>query len=153
MSTGSLTNARSIVSSPATVSSSGALTSSSFTSTTRSPTPWRLAIRSPAGTVVQTGDFKIDTTPIDGGVIDMARLAAIGEEGVLCLLSDSTNAAKPGFTESERKVGETFDVQFRRAGNRPPDRGDVRLQHPPRAADHQHRRKARAQGSAFGQKP
>lgn len=77
-----------------------------------------LAIRSPAGTVVQTGDFKIDTTPIDGGVIDMARLAAIGEEGVLCLLSDSTNAAKPGFTESERKVGETFDVQFRRAGNR-----------------------------------
>ena len=77
-----------------------------------------LAIRSPARTVVQTGDFKIDTTPIDGGVIDMARLAAIGEEGVLCLLSDSTNAAKPGFTESERKVGETFDVQFRRAGNR-----------------------------------
>ncbi len=77
-----------------------------------------LAIRTPAGTVVQTGDFKIDTTPIDGGVIDLARLAEIGEEGVLCLLSDSTNAAKPGFTESERKVGETFDVQFHRAGNR-----------------------------------
>lgn len=77
-----------------------------------------LAIRTPAGNVVQTGDFKIDTTPIDGGVIDLARFAAIGEEGVLCLLSDSTNAAKPGFTQSERKVGETFDVQFRRAGNR-----------------------------------
>lgn len=69
-----------------------------------------LAIRSPAGLVVQTGDFKIDTTPIDGGVIDLARLSALGEEGVLCLLSDSTNAVKPGFTESERKVGETFDV-------------------------------------------
>lgn len=77
-----------------------------------------LAIRSPAGLVVQTGDFKIDTTPIDGGVIDLARLSALGEEGVLCLLSDSTNAVKPGFTESERKVGETFDVQFRKAGNR-----------------------------------
>src|SRR5699024_7313019 len=61
---------------------------------------------------------KIDTTPIDGGVIDLARLSALGEEGVLCLLSDSTNAVKPGFTESERKVGETFDVQFRKAGNR-----------------------------------
>ena len=67
-----------------------------------------LAIRSPAGLVVQTGDFKIDTTPIDGGVIDLARLSALGEEGVLCLLSDSTNAVKPGFTESERKVGETL---------------------------------------------
>ena len=77
-----------------------------------------LAIHTPAGTVVQTGDFKIDTTPIDGGVIDLARLSAIGEEGVLCLLSDSTNAVKPGFTESERKVGETFEVQFRKAGTR-----------------------------------
>lgn len=77
-----------------------------------------LAINTPAGTVVQTGDFKIDTTPIDGGVIDLARLSAIGEEGVLCLLSDSTNAVKPGFTESERKVGETFEVQFRKAGTR-----------------------------------
>ena len=77
-----------------------------------------LAINTPAGTVVQTGDFKIDTTPIDGGVIDLARLSAIGEEGVLCLLSDSTNAVKPGFTESERKVGETFEVQFRKAGAR-----------------------------------
>ncbi len=77
-----------------------------------------LAIDTPAGKVVQTGDFKIDTTPIDGGVIDLARLSAIGEEGVLCLLSDSTNAVKPGFTESERKVGETFEVQFRKAGTR-----------------------------------
>ncbi len=77
-----------------------------------------LAINTPAGLVVQTGDFKIDTTPIDGGVIDLARLAALGEQGVLCLLSDSTNAVKPGFTESERKVGATFDLQFRKAGSR-----------------------------------
>lgn len=77
-----------------------------------------VALHTPAGTVVQTGDFKIDTTPIDGGVIDLARLSALGEEGVLCLLSDSTNAVKPGFTESESKVGETFEVQFRKAGNR-----------------------------------
>lgn len=77
-----------------------------------------VAIRTPAGLVLQTGDFKIDTTPIDGGVIDLARISRLGEEGILCLLSDSTNAVKPGFTESERKVGETFEVQFHKAGNR-----------------------------------
>ncbi len=77
-----------------------------------------LAIKSPAGIIVQTGDFKIDTTPIDGGVIDMARLASLGNEGVLALLSDSTNAAKPGFTESERKVGDTFETLFAKANGR-----------------------------------
>lgn len=77
-----------------------------------------LAIKSPAGVIVQTGDFKIDTTPIDGGVIDMARLASLGNEGVLALLSDSTNAAKPGFTESERKVGDTFETLFAKANGR-----------------------------------
>lgn len=77
-----------------------------------------LAIKSPAGVIVQTGDFKIDTTPIDGGVIDMARLASLGREGVLALLSDSTNAAKPGFTESERKVGDTFETLFAKANGR-----------------------------------
>ncbi|MBR3754578.1 MAG: ribonuclease J, partial [Clostridia bacterium] len=77
-----------------------------------------LAIRCDAGTIVQTGDFKIDTTPIDGEPIDLNRLAQIGTEGVLCLLSDSTNAERPGYTESERKVGESFDHLFRRAGNR-----------------------------------
>ncbi|MDO4847911.1 MAG: RNase J family beta-CASP ribonuclease [Clostridiaceae bacterium] len=74
-----------------------------------------LAIKSPAGVIVQTGDFKIDTTPIDGGVIDMARLSELGSQGVLCLLSDSTNAEKPGFTESESKVGESFERLFARA--------------------------------------
>lgn len=75
-----------------------------------------LAIKCGAGTVIQTGDFKIDSTPIDGGVIDLARFSQLGQEGVLALLSDSTNAERPGFTESERKVGESFEVLFRRAG-------------------------------------
>ncbi len=76
-----------------------------------------LAIRCEGGTIVYTGDFKIDTTPIDGGMMDLGRLAEIGQEGVLCLMSDSTNAERPGFTESERKVGESFETLFRKAGN------------------------------------
>ncbi|MCL2509357.1 MAG: ribonuclease J [Oscillospiraceae bacterium] len=77
-----------------------------------------LAIRCEAGVMVQTGDFKIDSTPIDGEMIDLSRFAQIGQEGVLCLLSDSTNAERPGFTESERKVGESFETLFLRAENR-----------------------------------
>ena len=76
-----------------------------------------LAIRCEGGTIVHTGDFKIDTTPIDGGMMDLGRFAEIGQEGVLCLMSDSTNAERPGFTESERKVGESFETLFRKAGN------------------------------------
>ena len=76
-----------------------------------------LAIRCEGGTIVHTGDFKIDTTPIDGGMMDLGRLAEIGQEGVLCLMSDSTFAERPGFTESERKVGESFETLFRKAGN------------------------------------
>ena len=75
-----------------------------------------LAIKCECGTVVQTGDFKIDSTPIDGGMIDLSRFAQLGDEGVLALLSDSTNAERPGYTESERKVGESFEVLFRKAG-------------------------------------
>lgn len=77
-----------------------------------------LAIKSPAGVIVQTGDFKIDCTPIDGGMIDIARFAQLGSQGVLALLSDSTNAERPGFTESEKIVGESFERLFRRAGQR-----------------------------------
>ena len=76
-----------------------------------------LAIRCEGGTIVHTGDFKIDTTPIDGGMMALGRLAEIGQEGVLCLMSDSTNAERPGFTESESKVGESFETLFRKAGN------------------------------------
>lgn len=63
------------------------------------------AITTPAGLVVQTGDFKIDTTPIDGKMIDLARFAELGKKGVLALLADSTNAERPGYTPSERLVG------------------------------------------------
>ncbi len=74
-----------------------------------------LAISCPAGVVVQTGDFKIDTTPIDDKVIDLARFAELGKKGVLALLSDSTNAERAGFTSSERIVGESFSNLFKKA--------------------------------------
>ena len=74
-----------------------------------------VAITTPSGVIVQTGDFKIDTTPIDGEVIDLARFAELGKKGVLALLSDSTNAERPGFTQSERIVGESFSNLFKKA--------------------------------------
>lgn len=77
-----------------------------------------IAIQSPAGTIIQTGDFKIDTTPIDGDMIDLARFCEYGKKGVLALLSDSTNAERPGFTMSERKVGESFATLFNKANNK-----------------------------------
>lgn len=77
-----------------------------------------LAIKSPAGVIVQTGDFKIDCTPIDGSMIDIARFSELGKQGVLAYLADSTNAERPGFTESESKVGESFELLFRKAGKR-----------------------------------
>ena len=79
------------------------------------PDALALAINTPAGLILQTGDFKIDTTPIDGDVIDLARIAKLGEKGVLCLLSDSTNAQRPGFTASEKTVGESFERLFQKA--------------------------------------
>ena len=71
-----------------------------------------LAIYSPAGIVVHTGDFKVDYTPVFGDAIDLQRLAEIGKKGVLALMCDSTNAERPGFTPSERTVGRTFDMLF-----------------------------------------
>ena len=71
-----------------------------------------LAIGTPLGTVVHTGDFKIDLTPISGGMIDLTRFGQLGKEGVLALLSDSTNAENPGHSASERKVGDSFDKLF-----------------------------------------
>ncbi len=71
-----------------------------------------LAIYSPAGTVVHTGDFKVDYTPVFGDAIDLPRFAEIGKKGVLALMCDSTNAERPGFTPSERTVGKTFDTLF-----------------------------------------
>ena len=71
-----------------------------------------LAIKTPMGTVIHMGDFKIDLTPISGGMIDLTRFGQLGNEGVLALLSDSTNVEKPGYSASERKVGESFDKLF-----------------------------------------
>ena len=71
-----------------------------------------LAIYSPAGIVVHTGDFKVDYTPVVGDAIDLQRFAEIGKKGVLALMSDSTNAERPGFTQSERTVGSKFDSIF-----------------------------------------
>ena len=76
------------------------------------------AIECGAGTIIQMGDFKIDSTPIDGDMINLNRFAEIGAKGVLCLLSDSTNAERPGYTESEKKVGESLRTLFERAGQR-----------------------------------
>ncbi len=71
------------------------------------------AIKCPVGTVVHTGDFKIDATPVQGGMIDLARLGELGNEGVLALLADSTNVERPGYTKSESSVGASFDALFR----------------------------------------
>lgn len=74
-----------------------------------------LAIRCPAGIIIQTGDFKIDTTPVDGDMIDLPRFSEYGKKGVLALLSDSTNAERPGYTMSERNVGDSFEKLFAKA--------------------------------------
>ncbi|MBE6904034.1 MAG: ribonuclease J [Ruminococcaceae bacterium] len=77
-----------------------------------------LAIKTPLGTIVHTGDFKIDVTPIQGEMIDLARLGELGKKGVLALMMDSTNVERPGFATSERKVGESFDAIFHDAAGR-----------------------------------
>lgn len=74
-----------------------------------------MAIHTPAGVIIHTGDFKVDYTPIEGGIIDLARFSELGSKGVLALMSDSTNAERPGFTMSERKVGESFEKLFSKA--------------------------------------
>ena len=77
-----------------------------------------LAIKTPIGTVIHTGDFKIDVTPIQGGMIDLTRFGELGKKGVLMLLSDSTNVEKPGHSESESKVGARFDQLFKDCSKR-----------------------------------
>ncbi|MEE0930871.1 MAG: ribonuclease J [Acutalibacteraceae bacterium] len=76
-----------------------------------------VAIHSPAGTLVHTGDFKIDCTPASGEMIDLTRFAELGKEGVLALMAESTNAERPGFTKTEAKVQESFEHLFVRAQN------------------------------------
>lgn len=74
-----------------------------------------MAIHTPAGIIVHTGDFKVDYTPIDGNIIDLARFGELGSRGVLALMADSTNAERPGYTHTERNVGESFDKLFKNA--------------------------------------
>lgn len=77
-----------------------------------------LAITSPVGVIIHTGDFKIDTTPVDGDMINIPRFAEYGTKGVLAMFQDSTNAERPGYTMSEKKVGESFLNLFTKAGKR-----------------------------------
>ncbi len=82
------------------------------------PDSCALALHTPAGIVIETGDFKVDYTPTNDEIIDLARFGELGSKGVLALLSDSTNAERPGYTPSERTVGESFDLLFKNAGDR-----------------------------------
>ena len=77
-----------------------------------------LAITTPAGTILHTGDFKVDYTPIDGQLMDFGRIAELGNKGILALMSDSTNAERKGFTMSESSVGELFDTVFQNCSKR-----------------------------------
>ncbi len=77
-----------------------------------------IAVTTPLGTVIHMGDFKIDTTPIVGEMIDLARLGELGKQGVLALMSDSTNVERPGYTMSERNVGKRFEEIFKQHANR-----------------------------------
>lgn len=74
-----------------------------------------MAVHTPAGIIVHTGDFKIDYSPINGEIIDLTRFGELGSKGVLALMADSTNAERPGYTQSERKVGESFEKLFTKA--------------------------------------
>jgi len=77
-----------------------------------------IAITTALGTVIHTGDFKLDTTPIEGEMMDIVRLGELGKKGVLALFSESTNVERPGYTVSERKVGESFDALFKDCNQR-----------------------------------
>lgn len=77
-----------------------------------------LALHTPLGTIVHTGDFKLDHTPVSGGILDVHKFSELGDKGVLCLLSDSTNVERPGFTRSEQLVGQNIDEAFANAQGR-----------------------------------
>ena len=82
------------------------------------PGAFGMAIHTPAGIIIHTGDFKVDYTPIDDSVIDLARFGELGNRGVLALMTDSTNAERPGFTPSEKVVGTSFEKLFEEANGK-----------------------------------
>jgi ribonuclease J len=96
----------------------GAMSASFFKTNHSIPDSVGVCLDTPEGKVVHTGDFKFDQTPVNNQIADLGRMTQIGDEGVLVLLSDSTNADKPGFTGSERQVGEEIDEVFYRANGR-----------------------------------
>ena len=98
-----------------------------------------LAIRTPVGVVIHTGDFKMDQTPIDGQPFDLHAFARYGEEGVLALFSDSTNVERPGYTPSERTIRPRIE-ELTRAAHAQSDRLLLRLVDPAHPADRGHRR-------------
>ena len=106
-----------------------------------------VALGTELGTVLITGDYKFDQTPVDGPPADVSRLAELGREGVLLLCGDSTNVDRPGFSPSESVVGPAPGGGLRalRGADR---RDELRLEHPPRAAGDRRRRRARPQGRA-----
>ena len=124
----SSTTTRCSPSSPATRSTIGPFTVVPFRIGHSIPDAMGIALRTPVGTIVHTGDFKFDHTPVDGKLSDFHILARLGAEGVLCLLSDSTRAENPGYTPSERTVGEAFREIMERLDG-PRHRGDLREQH------------------------
>ena len=92
-----------------------------------------LAITTPVGVVIHTGDFKVDQTPVDGEVIDYAKFSEYGDKGVLALLSDSTNVEKDGYTLSEREVGKSFEEIFAKVHG-PDNSRYILLQYSPHTA-------------------
>lgn len=116
------------------------------------PDACAFAVHTPAGVVVHTGDFKVDYTPIEGGIIDLARFGELGNNGVLALLSESTNAERPGYTMSERRVGATFRNFFSNAEGKRIIVATLLQQHSPYSADYRLRSDLRQKGCGFGQK-
>ena len=115
---GMLKNAKLNTIHPGSVLTFGQFTVEAINVNHSTPDAVSLAIFTPLGIILHTGDFKIDVTPVGGQMIDLARFGELGKQGVLALFSDSTNAERPGYTMSERTVGETFDNLFKDSNQR-----------------------------------